>query len=342
LRAADYKGWDPYDGLNARVFNTTPLYQSRFVRLVWQQVFKRLSINLRGLAMVPKVENAKALSLCICACRARGDEKTADALLERLYAHQNPDGGWGYPFDWQAKAFFVPKGTSNGVVTTYAALALKDGDKRLGQAADFVEENLDCGAYFGYVPTHLSGGQTMVHNASLWAAWVLMRAGRVKKAAPAIQYTLDAQHEAGFWRYGEAAHHQFIDGFHTGYVLETLKRMQDIGLPKGLQKPVANSLKTGTEYYVTHFFEDDGAPKYYHNKRYPIDCHNTAQAVLMLKDSHPKLAAKVLDWTIDNMWDEDKGYFYYQKSKSLTNRINYQRWTQAWMFLALAAAEGRL
>ena len=50
-----YKGWDPYDGLNSRVFQALPgLKHSALCRLVMIQAFKRSPLNLRRLAMVPK------------------------------------------------------------------------------------------------------------------------------------------------------------------------------------------------------------------------------------------------------------------------------------------------
>ena len=45
----NYKGWDPYDGLNSWLTQKTPLGKSRFFRLTWIQLFKRNPLNLRPL-----------------------------------------------------------------------------------------------------------------------------------------------------------------------------------------------------------------------------------------------------------------------------------------------------
>ena len=37
----DFKGWDPYDGLNSRVFQNLPIKRIRLARLAWIQLFKR-------------------------------------------------------------------------------------------------------------------------------------------------------------------------------------------------------------------------------------------------------------------------------------------------------------
>jgi hypothetical protein len=47
------------------------------------------------------------------------------------------------------------------------------------------------------------------------------------------------------------------------------------------------------------------------------------------------MARKIAGWAIANMQDE-KGYFYYQKGRWITNKIPYIRWSQAWMFYALS------
>ena len=57
-----FAGWDPYDGLNSKVFKALPFVgRSAVARLVWIQFFKRNPINLRRLLLVPKERNAKGI-----------------------------------------------------------------------------------------------------------------------------------------------------------------------------------------------------------------------------------------------------------------------------------------
>ena len=59
-----FKGWDPYDGLNSKVFQALPfLKKSALCRLIVIQGFKRCPFNLRRIAMVPKQHNAKGIGL---------------------------------------------------------------------------------------------------------------------------------------------------------------------------------------------------------------------------------------------------------------------------------------
>ena len=59
----DFKGWDPYDGLNSKVFKSLQLDKVRFFRLAWIQLFKRNPLNLRSFLGVPKEYNPKGLGL---------------------------------------------------------------------------------------------------------------------------------------------------------------------------------------------------------------------------------------------------------------------------------------
>jgi len=69
-RAHDFAGYDPYDGLNSRLFQSTPLKNSRFARLAWTQFFKRSSLNFRKLAGVPRERNVKGIALFALAALA--------------------------------------------------------------------------------------------------------------------------------------------------------------------------------------------------------------------------------------------------------------------------------
>jgi hypothetical protein len=96
------------------------------------------------------------------------------------------------------------------------------------------------------------------------------------------------------------------------------------------------------KYYKLTFFERSGRPHYYHNKTYPIDLHCSAQGIITyirfkgMDHEALKIAQNIADWAIENMWDEEKGYFYFQKKRHSTNKIPYLRWPNCWMFLALA------
>src|SRR5690606_13481432 len=117
----EFKGWDPYDGLNSWVIQKTPLGKSSFFRLAWIQFFKRSPINLRPLFGVKKEYNTKGLGLFLtgyCNLYKLQPNKEhlqiinslATIILE-LQTKGYSGACWGYNFDWQARAFFQPKYT---------------------------------------------------------------------------------------------------------------------------------------------------------------------------------------------------------------------------------------
>jgi hypothetical protein len=124
-----YQGWDPYDGLNSRIFQATPLKHWYITRLALIQGMKRSPINFRPLLMVPKQYNAKGIALFLNGyCNLYGLAQNGEThfgskqeLLERidhlaeLLITQRSIGYsgacWGYGFDWQSKAFYLPRHT---------------------------------------------------------------------------------------------------------------------------------------------------------------------------------------------------------------------------------------
>ena len=213
------------------------------------------------------------------------------------------------------------------------------------KCCDFILENLILhedkkSLCFGYIP----GEGARVHNVNMLAAALL---GRVyhhtkepklrDKSLKSMSYSMAALPSKSFWPYGELPHHRFIDNFHTGFNLVALKEwMQNTG-----DRRWEDTLKKTYERFLDTFFLNDGRPKYYADKLYPIDIHCSAQGIitcLKLKDINPtslNMAKKIAEWAIKNM-QASEGYFYYQKWKCFTNRIPYMRWSQAWMFYALA------
>lgn len=114
-----YKGWDPYDGLNSKVFQTLPFKKFYIGRLAWIQGFKRSPINFRKILGVPKEHNSKGIALflygyCSLYDMAKsntniyGTEEellakinTLAELLISLISKGYSGACWGYNFDWQ-------------------------------------------------------------------------------------------------------------------------------------------------------------------------------------------------------------------------------------------------
>jgi len=365
----NYKGWDPFDGLNSRIFQSTPLKNWKLARLAWIQAFKRNPVNLRKLLLIPKEHNSKGIGLFLTGyCNLYKIAKTGDYffgtkeellstisrladLLISLQSKGYSGACWGYNFDWQNRVFFQPKHTPTIVATSFCADALFNAHEITGNkkyletalsAANFLITDLNRikgreNFFFSYSPLDHS----QVYNASLLGARLLARCYAYSKnekyvslAGQVVKACTAVQAADGSWVYGAEGNQQWIDSFHTGFNLECIwEYMQYTG-----NNSAMDSFRKGMKFYLENFFFDNGISKYYHNKTYPVDIHAPAQLMVTLAktdllESNLEMVEKVLEWTINNMQNR-KGYFYYQMKKGLSSKIPYMRWAQAWMFYA--------
>jgi hypothetical protein len=187
VKLNDYAGQDPFDGLNSSFFDYFPFLKKGKFGLVWTQLNKRSTINLRPLLFVPKKRNPKGIGLFILGLledykRTKEQVYLSDAteLADWLLTQQSDKETWqhtcwGYHFDWNARAFYVPKGKPNIITTIYVAQALYALSEVTGQkkyeepaldSAHFIVKTLylelDGRKFFGYIP----GETAFVHNAS--------------------------------------------------------------------------------------------------------------------------------------------------------------------------------
>jgi len=318
----DFKGWDPYDGLNSKLFNSIPfLKNSAICRLIMIQGFKRNPINLRRLAFIPKEYNAKGIGLFLSGyCNLFEAVKTNPQLgqyigslesiedkihylagiLLRLQSKGNYHGAcWGYNFDWQARRLFLfPKNTPTIVATTFCATALlsayeitKDEIylKTALSSAEFVKTDLNRtpfngGIILSYSP--LKGNDT-VFNASLLGSKLL---------SSCYKYTQDEESRMLAYKSAFACcSAQKDDGSWVYGMLPIQSWVDSFHTGYNLDGLISyqtitgdesfrNNIVKGLNYYIKNFFEPNGIPKYYNNKTYPIDIHCPGQLFVTLSN----------------------------------------------------------
>jgi hypothetical protein len=365
-RKRDFAGYDPFDALNSRALQATPFRHSRTARLLWTQLVKRSPLNLRPATFIPPQKNSKGTALfALAALSNYRRRKTGEAenqlreLLDellRMRIEAYSGAAWGYNFDWQSRNFFAPHGLPMIVPTAFAARAMIEAyqvfnDKEYLEAArsscDFILKDLrrtvesDEEVCFSYSPLD----NTRIFNASLFAAEILATVGVLTGetefcdlAIRAGHYVIRRQGKDGSWQYGADHGQQWIDNFHTAYVLLSLSRiMKSCG---GAGDDFHLSLRRGYSFWRERFFLADGWPKYYHDSLYPADAHSAATAIVALvnlqdldREALP-LARKIGAWTLRNLRDR-QGFFYYQRRRFYTVHTPFMRWTQGWMLYAL-------
>ncbi|MGI8734966.1 MAG: hypothetical protein ACR2LM_16890 [Pyrinomonadaceae bacterium] len=367
-RQHDFAGHDPFDALNSKLFQLTPLKHSSTARLLWTQACKRSPLNLRPLALIPAERNPKGIALFALAALAafrrtktREAELEARELLDDLQSSRLTGwhgAAWGYNFDWQSRAFLAPRGTPAIVPTAFAARAFLEAAHAFGDenylnvarsVCDFILSDLprsiatDTEVCFSYTPD----SETRIFNASLLAAETLAQVGVVDQAdkhcglaVKAARYVINQQHEDGSWSYGANHNQLWIDNFHTAYLLGSLQRIID-SCEAAQTDEFRVPLRRGYEFWRERFFLADGWAKYYHDTLYPVDTHAAATAIVSFLDLRDldrnalPAAEQIAAWSINNLRDR-LGFFYYQRRRFYTLRIPFMRWTQAWMLYALA------
>lgn len=361
----DERGWvgsDPYDGGNAtRV--PRALHRGRRRRQIVAQSVKRCPIDLRSALGVSPGLSSVTLANVVAAHALGGFDRkevhrsrlqAAVAGLKRLCLNAYPEPSWGYHWDAQSRVLYYPRTEPNGIATAFAGLSLLDAHERIddekalelavGSAEWFLRRvprtRTPDGAFFGY----LAGDATPIHNANLLACSLLARVGvradrqdMLQAAAEGVSYTIAHQRSDGAWRYGETPSTSWVDGFHTGYILDALLLCERCGLLVDVQA----SRRRGLDFYRRSLFLTDGTPKYYERRTYPIDAMSVAQgiqtfALAAQEDAaHLEQAIAIFEYAMRRMW-RGGGAFLFQRRRMWVNATPHMRWVQSPMLRALA------
>ena len=321
--AERFKGWDPYDGLNSKIFQTLPFFRkSALCRLIMIQGFKRCPVNLRRIALVPKEYNAKGIGLFLqgycnlykaVSARPELEEKlgTKEEILSRVHElarllislqSKGYSGAcWGYNFDWQARRLFLfPKFTPTVVATSFCATALMEAYEVTGDryyldtalsSAEFIIKDLHrtpCSGGFLFSYSPLKGNDT-VYNASLLGSRLL-------------SYCYHYTHKEEYKELAEQSVKaccaaQESDGSWVYGMLPVQSWKDSFHTGYNLDGLIAyqelcndttysEAIRKGFDYYIANFFESDGTPKYYNDRTYPIDIHCPGQLLVTLARLH--------------------------------------------------------
>jgi len=360
LEAHAFAGPDPYDALNAtRV--PSPVLRHRVARRALTQAVKRSPVRLQPVLGVPEQADAYTLGHALLAAArlaAAGSGSDWPAACSVLHARlresaSQGDGwsAWGYHFPVHTRFFSYEPSTPNLIVTAFVAKGLAastragvlDARDDLAGAARFILAALPratdaTGQCFGYVP----GEPAAVHNANLLAALALCEAAElcgeeawVVEALACARFTAARQAGDGSWPYSEEPYGRWIDGFHTGFVLEGLARVVRATGDDALRR----SLERGLAFYVAQLFGPHGEPKYYPHRAWPLDALSAAQGVetlcVALAGPAGRAVPGQLEWIRRHLVRPD-GRVAYQVHRGWTDWREFPRWSSAPLMSALA------
>jgi rhamnogalacturonyl hydrolase YesR len=363
----NYRGYEPFDGLSSW-FRPLTLGNLLGERLLLQLV-RQCPVNLRPLMGVRPKESTKGRGYMaagyLIRYRTTGSPEylhKAEACLDWLStrkAAKFANHSWSNHFDFASRGGSYTKDDPIIVWTSLIGFAYVDAyeetnNTRWLEIADSVcrwimdlpREKTNRGSCLSY----LANTQSSIHNSNMLGAAMLARTARhtgnqdyVQVARSAMEYSCTRQLANGSWWYAEDPKYHWIDNFHTGYNLDSLRTyIRNTGDDTwGLH------LRKGLEFYKAHFFEENGCPKYYHDRRYPVDSQCAAQSIETLATfsaDNPdcvQLAVDVARWTIANMQSGD-GHFYYRIYPWGKAKTPMLHWAQATTYKALALLLERL
>lgn len=365
LEERNYSSFDQFDALESPLINwiTAP---SDLTRRIAIQLNKNLPFNIRPILGYKPMVHTKTLSdmltvysMLYANSHNKEWQSKAHKMFERLKEralHFENGIGWGLNFAYTTRFVNAKKDTPNLYNTLNAAHSLMDYYEEVGseevlaiipQVAAFMNGYLgyvkidDSSGWFRYYP-----GQTIPNfNVNATSASFFVRANKLckKEIVPKkvieglLNFLTKYQNDDGSWYYALSDNGRWIDGYHTGFILDALLYLDEVKY----EYPIQQALNKGIQFYQEHLFAKDGIPKYFHNSLYPVEAQNCAQAIQSLskcligmKDVKEEFVHSVVDQSIHYLYDES-GYFYYKKGRFFTNKQFYSRWSQTPMIMAL-------
>jgi hypothetical protein len=364
IQEENYKGFDPYDALSSPVFKLPLLRNNKLLRFTTQQAVKRSRINLRSLLFIPKGYNPVTLGLVLqgyCYLIQNSEFRIQNSKLfekieflvdelERLQSNGFAGACWGYDFDWEARyakiPAYQPTVVATGIITNalyycYQNTGNEKAKELVISAANFVLKDLNRTKSTGnsFCFSYSPFDSQVVYNASMKASRLLAQAYSLTKntalleiSKHSVEFVVKMQNKDGSWFYSLKENGRWIDNYHTGYVMDCL----DEFITLTGDTTFTENLNHGIDFYVNNLFENNKVPKFYNNKKYPIDCTAAGQAILTLtRFGYYELAKNVTEYMIDTMQDK-KGYFYFRNYGKRTDKTSFMRWSNAWMYVGLS------
>ncbi|PZR80116.1 MAG: hypothetical protein DLM52_00030, partial [Chthoniobacterales bacterium] len=283
-------------------------------------------------------------------------------FLEVLKSTRCPrfaDYCWGYPFDWITRGGTVKEGTPLITTTPYvyeAFLQLYQIDPReewLEILHSIVQhvcndiKDFDVGpnaSRCSYTPDDTGG----VINAAAYRAFLLTSASQVfnndtywRRAERNLNFVLENQSPDGSWRYAADGVRDFVDHFHTCFVMKALAKIQGLASHDGCER----ALQRGIEYYLQDLFDSEGLPKPFSRAPrltvYKHELYDYAECInlcLLLRHRFLRLE-RTLERVIDQVtrdWIKRDGSFRSRRLHYGWDNVPMHRWGQSQMFRSLA------
>jgi hypothetical protein len=265
---------------------------------------------------------------------------------------------WGYPFDWETK-----RGTLRAelpfittvpyVYEAFREVYLIDGKQEWREimqsiALHGLEDYQDFAtsanaSSCSYNPG--SGGLGGVVNASAYRAFLLTRAAvdfseehYQTVADRNLNFVLQSQNADGSWFYAVDGKGDFVDHFHTCFVLKALAKIEALTA----NPACTTAIERGVEYYVRNLFDERGLPKPFSRRPrttvYRRELYDYAECInvaVLLEGRFPALDDILARVTNLSEWQKSDGSFRSRQLLLGWDNTPMHRWAQAQLFRSL-------
>jgi hypothetical protein len=268
--------------------------------------------------------------------------------------------GWGYPFNWETRRGVIKEGTPLITTVPYVYEAFQqvyqiDGDPQWRQVMRSIADHalLDYQDYETsptastccYFPGPENSSGTI--NASAYRAFLLTRAAlefseeKYRKAAERnLNFVIESQNADGSWFYSMDGERDFVDHFHTCFVLKALVKIEQLTGSSECR----SAIDRGVSYYVKNMFDPNGlpmpfskAPRLTVYRRELYDYAECLNLGCLLDGQSPELdkifAGVVAD--LLNQWVKPDGSFRARKLLVGWDNVPMHRWAQSQVFRSL-------
>lgn len=266
---------------------------------------------------------------------------------------------WGYPFDWVTRNGVIRAGTPLITTTPYvyeafAAVHRLDGRPHWRDVMASIAEHAATDIADGHVVEGAAGAayhpldeRCDVVNASAYRAFLLTAAARDfgrddfrRLAERNLTFVLSAQRSDGSWPYAVDGVRDFVDHYHTCFVLKALAKIERL---EGGQR-CAEAIDRGLAYYVRHLFDPQGLPVPFARAPrltvYQRELYDYAECInlgVLLRGRSPELDERTGRTLADisARWQKPDGSFRSRQLQLGWDEVPMHRWAQSQLFRSL-------
>lgn len=265
---------------------------------------------------------------------------------------------WGYPFSWETRRGTMREGTPLITTVPYVYEAFREtynidknrewlhimrsiADHAFCDYHDFATSSNASSCSYNPEPDEPGG----VINASAYRACLLTQAASDfehdeyrKTAERNLNFVLQSQNSNGSWYYSVDGERDFVDHFHTCFVLKALAKIEAINP----SKECTTAIERGVSYYLENLFDKQGWPKpfsrrprltVYRNELYDYaECINLA---VLLRGRFPRLDETLSRLLNLDRWQRANGSFRARRLWIGWDNTPMHRWAQSQMFRSL-------